>query len=79
VFVELQGIAGDIFVWQRYVDGRQEILSKRRQAKATRLRPFSPTRLEGWMQKQVNQYLKKHPAVEPFSPPVLRRRAKKAA
>jgi hypothetical protein len=58
---------------------RREILTKRGQAKASRVRPFSPTRLERWMQKQIQTYLEKHPAAEPFSAHDFRRRAMTAA
>jgi integrase len=79
VFAELKGLAGENFVWERYTDGRREILNRRGQLKAARIRPFNPVRLERWMQKQIQKYLTKHPAVEQFSTHDFRRRAMTAA
>jgi integrase len=79
VYQALQELAGPTYLWQQYTDIRQEILTRRGQAKASKVRPFDPTRLERWMQKQIQQYLAKHPAVETFSAHDFRRKAMTAA
>jgi len=79
LYHELRKLAGPTHLWERYPETRREILTKRGQAKASRVRPFEPLRLERWIQKQIQRYLKTHPKIEPFSAHDFRRKAMTAA
>lgn len=79
IFAELKKVAGPVYLWERYTDARREILTKRKQSKASRVRPFDPIRLERWMQKQIQRYLKENRQAKPFSAHDFRRQAMTAA
>src|SRR5262249_52185898 len=74
VYAELKALAGPAHVWERFpaqLRGRLQALGRPHHKV---LPEFSPARLKGWLQDEIDDYCKAHPEVQRFSAHAFRKR-----
>ena len=75
VFAELKSLAGPHFVWENFPTQLQERLDANNKRHTNLLLEFSPVRLKGWLQDEIDDYCTSHPGVRRFSAHAFRKRA----
>jgi integrase len=75
VYAELKASAGPAYVWEKFPEQLRERLQALHRPHHKVLPDFSPARLKGWIQDEIDDYCKAHPEVKRFSAHGFRKRA----